>query len=222
MVLVLFFAIVLVIFILTLLCIIFSHIQIKIENLEISNIELDGRSVSHIKKGVLNTKYKFVISLYFLNRIKWISINLNNIKIRKIYRKMHLDRIDIKKLEKDFSIAKFKELIKIKPNIKKLDLQINLGLKNVITVSYIIPIICTVLSIILTKYVEKRNINNIKYEVNPIYNRGNVYYISLNTLVNFRMLDILETGIRMYKISKNEKEKKQNKEKNLSRINCHV
>lgn len=152
-----------------------------------------------------------IVSLLFLNKVKWFSIHLNSLKLKKIYNKMHLEKIDIKKLEQDISFSDIKEIIKIKPNIKKLKLNIDIGLESVILTSYLIPLICTVLSIILSKNVNLQDLNEIEYLVNPIYNKGNKFHIKLSSILRIRIASILKATLNIYKRNKNKKKELANK-----------
>ena len=184
---------------------VFSYIQIEINNFEISNnkianietLNTNENNISYISKD-----YKVIISLLFLNKVKWISLHLNRLKLRKIYTKMHLERIDIKKIEQDFKLSDIKEIIKIKPNIEKLKLHIDIGLENVLLTSYIIPLICTILSIILSKNIKIQDLDEIEYIVNPIYNKGNKYNIKLRSVLRVKMVSILMTIIKINKKSR--------------------
>lgn len=227
MILVLFFVIILLIIPLV---IAFSYVQVEIKNLEIANKKINKKDVSTIAtntKKEVDTKYTIKISLYFMNKIKYFSINLNNTKVRKIYRKMHLDRIDIKKIEKDLTLSELKELLKIKPYILRLNLKINIGVDDVILTTYIIPIICTILSIIVAKSEINNNQdyksrNNLKYIVEPLYNQGNIYYIYLNTILKFKILNLLRVGIRIYKLNKIEKQKQNIKMENNAKFSKNM
>ncbi len=184
---------------------VFSYIQIEINNFEISNnkiANIETLNTNENNISYINKDYKVIISLLFLNKVKWISLHLNRLKLRKIYTKMHLERIDIKKIEQDFKLSDIKEIIKIKPNIEKLKLHIDIGLDNVILTSYIIPLICTILSIILSKNVKMQDLGEIEYIVNPIYNQGNKYNIKLSSVLRVKMVSILMTIIKIYKKSR--------------------
>lgn len=215
MILVFFLGIILAILIIVTILVVFSNIQIEIENFEISNTKTSNTRNSNVKPEntakKYNNKYEVIISLLFLNKVKWISIHLNRLRLRKIYTKMHLERIDIKKLEQDFSFSNLKEIIKIKPNIKKLNLKIDIGLENIILTTYLIPLICTILSIILSKNVNIKDIDEIEYLVKPIYNNGNKYHIKLSSILSFRISSILKVVFRIYKKNKFKKKELTNK-----------
>lgn len=190
---------------------VFSYIQIEINNFEISNnkianIKTINTNENNIKNkaniSYISKDYEVIISLLFLNKVKWISLHLNRLKLRKIYTKMHLERINIKKIEQDFKLSDIKEIIKIKPNIEKLKLHIDIGLENVLLTSYIIPLICTILSIILSKNIKIQDLDEIEYIVNPIYNKGNKYNIKLSSVLRVKMVSILMTIVKIYKKSR--------------------
>ena len=196
MVLVLFICTILIVVMLFIITVLLSTIKIQLKNFNISNLK--------IKK----TNYKLIISLSFLNKFKWLSFKLNKQKLHKISLKMHLDRIDIKKLEKDFKISDIKELLKIKPRLTFMNLELQVGLEDIILTTYMIPSICTILSVVLPLVTEKNDIKNIKYIVEPIYNQKNLYYIKLNSNLEIKMLNLLKS---MYSIYKNRKKDVPNK-----------
>lgn len=196
MVLVLFICTILIVVMLFIITVLLSTIKIQLKNFNISNLK--------IKK----TNYKLIISLSFLNKFKWLSFKLNKQKLHKISLKMHLDRIDIKKLEKDFKISDIKELLKIKPRLTFMNLELQVGLEDIILTTYMIPSICTILSVVLPLVTEKNDIKNIKYIVEPIYNQKNLYYIKLNSNLEIKMLNLLNS---MYSIYKNRKKDVPNK-----------
>lgn len=204
MILVFFLGVIVLILITTLILIIFSHIQLEINNFEISS------------KMNSNCKYEVTFSLYFANRIKWSTVHLDSLKMKKIYTKMHFEKIDIHKLEKDIKFSDIKEIIKIRPNIKKLKLKIDIGLENIVLTSYLIPLICTVLSVIFSKNVCEKDLDEIEYLVNPIYNEGNKYHIKLSGILNISILRILKSAIKIYK-----RKKFSNKEI-TNKANCSV
>ena len=211
MVLVLFICAILIVIMILIISLLLSTIRINVKDYNISNL--------NVKK----TKYKITISLYLLNKIKWISFKLNKEKLHKISLKMHLDRIDIKKLEKDFKMSDLKELMKIKPKLTLLHLDLKLGIEDVLLTTYIIPAVCTIFSLILPIVTEEKNIKHIRYKVEPIYNQKNAYYIKLTSRVEIKMINLLNS---MYGIYKNRKDNMLQKDKtinwNKNKIECNV
>lgn len=198
MILVLFFILIL-IALLIIVLIIISSITINIQHLESSNFEK------------INLKYKIVVSLTMFNKFKWINIKFDNEKLQKLFKKMHLEKITIKEIEKEFKLSDVKEIFNIKPRLQFLDLKIKIGLTDVILTSYTIPIICTIISIILPHITDNKDVKNISYNVNPIYNNKNVYSVKLNAIINIKVLNLLNS---LYKIYRNRK--KDMEERNLS------
>ena len=131
---------------------------------------------------------------------------------------MHLDKTKIKELEREISISDIKEVMNIKPKISYLDLKLKLGIDDVLLTTYSVPIISTLISILLPYTVEKEDVNNIKYEVKPIYNNGNVYDMKLNIGVKIKVIKILNA---VYKIYKSKKDKNKKKMYKLSKIGTY-
>ena len=211
MVLVLFICAILIVIMILIISLLLSTIRINVKDYNISNLK--------VKK----TKYKITISLYLLNKIKLISFKLNKEKLRKISLKMHFDKIDIKKLERDFKLSDIKELMKIKPKLTFLHLDLKLGIEDILLTTYIIPVVCIIFSLILPIVTDEKNINHIRYKVEPIYNQKNVYYVKLSSRVEIKIINLLNS---MYGIYKNRKDNmtKENKSINLSKnkIQCNV
>lgn len=201
MVLVLLFCTILIIVISFFFLIIFSTLKIEIKNFKVSNLYTN-------KENTISTnlnepfKYEIDIALEILNKLKYFSLNLNDKKIKKITLKMHLDKTKIQELERKISISDIKELIKIKPKISYMNLKLKLGIDDVLLTTYSVPIISTVISILLPYIVEQKNVNNIRYEISPIYNRGNVYELNLSIGVKIKIIKILNAVYRIYKNKK--------------------
>lgn len=197
MILVLFFCVIVILVMLIVILLLLSTIRVKVKDFELSN------------KKHIEPNYEIIISLILLNKLKWISIRLNNAKMRKMYTKMHLERIDIKELEKNIKPSDIREIINIKPKLTHLNLKLKLGIEDVILTSYIVPIFCTFICIVLPHVTEKKNIGNIKYKIEPVYNQ-NMYHIKLGTIIEIKMINVLNSVYKIYK-SKKEKTKAKNK-----------
>ncbi len=108
---------------------------------------------------------KFQIILYALGKIPII--------------KFHFDRKIIKeKIKKYNSKTKLKidntsiKIVKeISPKLERLDLRMKVGLEDAAYTSFITSIISIAISVLLPYLVETKNIQNIKYEIMPIFNR---------------------------------------------------
>lgn len=130
--------------------------------------------------------------MYFLNKIKIFSIKLNNKKIRKIYSNKKLEQIDFNKIKQNIPINM--ETLKIIKNlnlkIKSLNLKMNIGIEDAIYTSYLVAAIASILSILLPHLVKKQDIQNIKYEITPIYNTL-TFSLKLNSTINIKVINII-------------------------------
>ena len=115
-------------------------------------------------------------------------------------------KIDIKNFERDLQLSDIQEIFRIRAKISSLNLNIKIGMKDAVITSYIVPIICTVISLILPHITEKKNISNIKYKVEPVYNQ-NAYHIKLNTVLEIKLINVLNSAYRIYKSRKSSSEK---------------
>ena len=208
MILVLFLCAILIILILIIFAIIFSTIRIKIRKLEFTNI--------HENK----MNYKIKVSMYFFNKLKWLSLNLDNKKMKKMFTKMHLEKIDIEKIERDLQLSDIKAILGIAPKISYLDLNIKLGLENILLTTYVIPFLCTIISMILPKITEKKDFNNVKYKVGPIYKEENLYDIQASSNIEIKVINILNSGYQIFKNRKNLKQKSYKKYNRKNIIKC--
>lgn len=205
MVLVLIFCTIIIITIIAFFLIIFSTLKIDIKNYEISNIyESLNDSIIETKDTCNNNeknmaKYKLDISLNILNKIKILKLKLNNEKIKKMILKMHLDKTKIKELEREIGINDINEITKIKPQISYMNLNIKIGVDDVLLTTYIVPIICTAISMLLPLVIEKNKANQIKYIVTPMYNKGNAYYIKFDAGIKIKVMQVLKFIYKIYK-----------------------
>jgi len=166
------------IMIIILILLLLSTIKIEIKNLRIENAKI-------------KTKYNVKISINILNKIKILSINLNNQKIKKVYSSKRFQKININKFIKKLSINKANlQVIKhIKPKIEKLQLYIDLGIEDAVLTSYSIAILASTIGIILP-YLAK-NIENCKYIVNPLYIGKNELNIDLDSIISLKIVHII-------------------------------
>ena len=178
------------------LILILSTIRIQIKNLEIKNFKLE-------KSKLNKQKYKILFQIYFLGKIKILSINLNNPKIKKIYSSQKLKNMDFKKISKKIPINK--ETIKIvkglKIKLEKFNLNIKIGTEDAILTSYIVATIASVIGIILPYLVDKNYKKDCKYKVNPIYNI-NILNLHLNSIISVKIVHIICVICNLVKISK--------------------
>lgn len=170
--------IILIISILTILLLL-STIKIEILSLELSNI-----------KEIIDQNYLIKISLNMFNKIKWITIKLDNKKIKKVSSKINMKKLNFSNIKGNLRDINFKILKRIKPNIEKLNLKIDVGVEDIIITSSLVFIITLIISNVLPHIVSKYNKNAIKYIIMPIYNK-NIYYIKLDSIFSIKMVHII-------------------------------
>lgn len=160
--------------------ILISTFHIEIRDLEIDNI---GRKN---KPG-----YAIILSLYLANKIKWISIHLNNEKMRKMYTKMHLEKIDFKKFEQNFKWEDLKIAKKIKPKLSYLNLKMKIGLESPVITAFLVSAISSIIAIGLPYVATNLIRENYEYYIQPIYQNKNIYKIQLNCIIQVKMVHII-------------------------------
>ena len=79
---------------------------------------------------------------------------------------------------------------KLQMHIEKIKLKINFGTENTILTSFIVPIISTIWSIVLTKKRVKEEKQRL--EINPIYNKGNLVNIVFEGIFEIKMIHIIK------------------------------
>lgn len=166
------------ILLIVILLIISLRFEIEIENFEYSNYK---KQVSD------NVIIKFKI--FILDSLKIIQIKLNKEKIKKIYSKQKLEKIDARKIMKKLpksNKAKIKILEII--NLKKVNLYLEIGTEDVMITTMLIPILATILSIIFAK---TANSQRCFYKLQPIYIDKNIYKINLNCIISIKMIHII-------------------------------
>ena len=181
--------------------IIASTLHIQIKNLSVSNMEPKNKS-----------EYAIIFSLYLGNKIKWIWFKLNDKKIRKMYSKMQLEKLDFKKFRKDFKVKYIKQLPKLQPKISYLNLDANLGVISPVTTSFLVATIAAIISIALPYLAKSLNKERYIYNIKPLYYNKNLYKINLNCIIEIKMVHII--NIIFVFIKKGRKKNEQSKTSN--------
>ena len=163
-----------------------STIRIEIENFKMSNI-----------KKIQEKEYIVYLSLYLGNKVKWFSLKLNSGKLKKIYVKMKLDKLDLKKIEKDLKLDDFKIIKKMKLKLTHFDLKMKLGVESPVITAFLVSIISLSISILLPYLASELKENIYKYIVERIYQNKNLYKIQFNCIIQAKMVHII-SAIYMY------------------------
>ena len=189
MILVFIFCAIVIIITLLICMIILSTLKIKISNLEASNI-------TNVKEKSLknpNKKAQVNISFCLFNYIKWFGLKLDEKKFNKMYEKIKLGKIDLKKLEQDFKLRDLLQLKKLRAEIEYLNLELKIGT---------VAVISTLISIILPYLIKRYQKDKYYYKILPLYN-NNAYEIKFDCIINIKLVHII--NILYYQFKKGRK-----------------
>ena len=164
----------------TAILIIASTLHIQIKNLSISNMQTKN-----------NTKYAIIFSIYFANKIKYIWFNLNSKRAKKIYSKVQLEKIDLKKFKKVFKLSDLKELTKLHLKISDLNLEMNIGTKSPLVTSFLVVTISNAISLLLPHLVNNLKDNRYFYNIKPLYYNKELYKINVDCIIEIKMVHII-------------------------------
>lgn len=164
----------------TAILIIASTLHIQIKNLSISNMQTKN-----------NNKYAIIFSIYFANKIKYIWFNLNSKRAKKIYSKVQLEKIDLKKFKKVFKLSDLKELTKLHLKISDLNLEMNIGTKSPLVTSFLVVTISNSISLLLPHLVNNLKDNRYFYNIKPLYYNKELYKINLDCIIEIKMVHII-------------------------------
>ena len=176
---------------------IFSEIEININNIRFTSNKVKGR---HLKEN-----YEVEIKIYILKLIKILNIQITKSKLEKLKLESKLKDIENKLLRKNIKVdINILETIKqLNLIIKNLDLKVEIGTENAATTSIIFAVISSVIPIILRnkiKDIEKQKINII-----PVYTNENLLNIQLDCIFNVKMIHIIYI---IYILSKKRRDEK--------------
>lgn len=168
------------IILLLILIITFSKIRVEIDNLEF-NSQL---------KDFTNKNYIINLKIYILKFIPILKIKLEDKKIRnKLKNEKFIKKT--KEFEQKIFSRKIilREFKKLEFEIKKLDLNIELGTESAFITSMLIPIISALISIIVGK--KSKDISKQKYIIKPIYTNQNLIKILIFGIFDIKMIHII-------------------------------
>ena len=182
--LVLVFSVIMLIIFLTASIIIFSTIQINLKKIDISN---------NNNKNELKYDYKIFLDLYFLNKIKFISIKIDKEKMKKLDIKKKLQKINFSNMKKELpSKDEVKELLKkLDIEVTKFNLSAEIGTEDVIITSVIIALLSASIGMGLAVVVKDYKKEKYYYKIVPLYNNKNQIKLNLNCIFKVKMVHII-------------------------------
>ena len=163
---------------------IFSKIQVEIENFRLN--------LPKNKNKILNDTFLFKIKLVIFGTLPIINLKINREKLKKLENNLKDKKIklDINKIGKQITKENINDAKKLQMHIEKIKLKINFGTENTILTSFMVPIISTIWSIVLTKKRVKEEKQRL--EINPIYNKGNLANIVFEGIFEIKMIHIIK------------------------------
>lgn len=171
----------------------------KIE-LNIKNLYMNSESKKQNNKNVIIS-----ISLK-LGGFKWFEFKMNKNKISSLYAKMKITEYkhnkDIKNKMKRLLKAciQDKRIIKLASNlsieIKEFKSEIFLGTEDTIVTSYLVAVVAIIISNVIPHTI-KNSLNAIQYKVLPIYKQKNMYILKLDSIIDIKIMKIIEIILKV-------------------------
>ena len=183
--LLLFFGFVFIIFQLLILCLMLSDFVVEIEACDILYN-------SALKKEVDIRKLKINLKIYIFKVIKIL-----NIKISEHYCEIFKIKIQlnfIKKIKSDVEngwIFIIKKLKKINPEIKEINMSLDVGTTEPLITTFSIPVLSTIVSVFISKNVKKINKEKCKFKINPLYVNTNAILLKGNGTLRMNTLRVI-------------------------------
>ena len=172
--------------------IVFTTIQIHIENIRLEIPKKNGRNI--------NKKYKITIKLYMFEKINYFKLDITKYKMEKRVIRKNIEKLK-RKIEKDKNNFDMKQILKLrKMNIKiqKINLRMVLGTKDTAQNAIIVGTISSIIAIIMGVLSEKKILaigegreNQINWKIIPLYQNRNLLNIDLNCIISFKLIHII-------------------------------
>ena len=175
------------------LILIMSSLHIKIDNLKVKDMKIEK-------------DYKIFIQLYFFDKIKYLSILVDNKKIKKISLNQKFKNFN--NIKKPKANELFNALNKLNLKIDKLNLNAKIGIKDACLLAYVVVIISSIISIILPHFA--KNKKQINYKIEPVYNK-NLFNLFLEGIINIKIVNIIYVIYILAKKGSNNNERTSNR-----------
>ena len=155
-----------------------------------------------------------ILLLLFLILISTLKVEIQDLKLSNmendkkasyIIKISKIPKIDIKTIENDFKLEDIKTLKKLHLKISKLKLNAILGLESPVTTAFLIAILSSGISIAIPHLIKKWDKESYKYNIQPIYNNQNLYKISLNCIIELKVVHIINVIYILVKKGKRDK-----------------
>lgn len=143
-------------------------------------------------KSSIKFDYEVYISLHFLN-IEIFKIKIDKEKLRKLNIQEKLKPKQIENLKNKMpNKNETKDLIKkLKIKLQNFNLNIEINTPDVMITTGSVAVLSTIISIILSKTISKRNYKSCKYKVTPLYTDKNILKIDFNCIIKVKIVHII-------------------------------
>ena len=172
--------------------IVFTTIQIHIENIRLEIPKKNGRNI--------NKKYKITIKLYMFEKINYFKLDITKYKMEKRVIRKNIEKLK-RKIEKDknnFDMKQISKLKKMNIKIQKINLKVFLGTEDAAQNAIIVGTISSIIAIIMGVLSEKKILamgdgkeNQINWKIIPLYQNRNLLNIDLNCIISFKLIHII-------------------------------
>lgn len=172
--------------------IVFTTIQIHIENIRLEIPKKNGRNI--------NKKYKITIKLYIFEKINYFKLDITKYKMEKRVIRKNIEKLK-RKIERDknnFDMKQISKLRKMNIKIQKINLKMFLGTEDTAQNAIIVGAISSIIAIIMGVLSEKKILaigdgkeNQINWKIIPLYQNRNLLNIDLNCIISFKLIHII-------------------------------
>lgn len=157
------------------------------------NFKIETFNYNSVLPKKVKLKYNILITIYIFNKIPIIKIKLTTKSWNKICQKVkkRIDEIDVTDIERDREInKKILEITKmLKINIKDFNLRLELGTKDTIITSFLVPIIGIIISYLLRQNMV--DFKRQKFIIQPVYCNQNLLNLVFSGIFEIKMIHII-------------------------------
>lgn len=157
------------------------------------NFKIETFNYNSMLPKKVKLKYNILITIYIFNKIPIIKIKLTTKSWNKIRQKVkkRIDEIDVTDIERDREInKKILEITKmLKINIKDFNLRLELGTKDAIITSFLVPIIGIIISYLLRQNMV--DFKRQKFIIQPVYCNQNLLNLVFSGIFEIKMIHII-------------------------------
>ena len=199
----------------------------------LSKIEINIKNLYMNSESKKRNNENVIISISLkLWRIQWFSLKMDKNKMSSLYAKMKIKEYkhnkDIKNKIKRLLKAciQDKRIIKLASNlsieIEELKSEIFLGTEDTIVTSYLVAAVAIIISNVIP-HIIKNSDNTIQYKVLPIYKQKYIYILKLDSIINIKIMKIIQIMLEVKRIIRSNNDKYKNENiKNPIKIRVHV